>query len=177
LAHALQGKLPVLGWNNYNAWHTDFDENLVLEQAQAIKDRGLQGLGYNYINSMNENGHRPHLQRLTNGIVDDNWQAWGRDGNGRLQPDRNRFPDGIDGLARKIHDMGFKFGIYGSTDPLSIREKAISDLLKLPALRPAWAIPQVLATRKLMLRPLQAGVLTVSSNSPSNAPLFELAFG
>jgi hypothetical protein len=47
-----------MGWNNYNAWHTDFDENLVLEQAQAIKNRGLQALGYTYINRMDEPGHR-----------------------------------------------------------------------------------------------------------------------
>lgn len=43
-----------MGWNNYNAWHTDFNETLVLSQAQAIKDKGLQGLGYTYINRMIE---------------------------------------------------------------------------------------------------------------------------
>jgi hypothetical protein len=53
LADVSQGKLPVMGWNNYNAWHTDFDESLVLSQAQAIRDKGLQDLGYTYVNSMN----------------------------------------------------------------------------------------------------------------------------
>lgn len=53
-------------------------------------------------------------QELIRVIVDDNWQTGNRDGDGRLQPDLSRFPDGIDGLASKIHDMGFKFGIYGS---------------------------------------------------------------
>lgn len=46
-----------MGWNNYNAWHTDFDKNLVLSQAQAIKDKGLQDLGYTYINRMIEHDH------------------------------------------------------------------------------------------------------------------------
>lgn len=26
-----------------------------------------------------------------------------------------RFPDGLDGLSKKIHDMKLKFGIYSST--------------------------------------------------------------
>jgi alpha-galactosidase len=38
----------------------------------------------------------------------------GRDSSGRLVPDPNKFPNGISGLASKIHDMGFKFGIYST---------------------------------------------------------------
>lgn len=30
-----------------------------------------------------------------------------------------KFPDGIDGLARKIHDMGMKIGIYSSAGTLT----------------------------------------------------------
>lgn len=36
----------------------------------------------------------------------------GRDNGGHLVPNNTRFPDGISGLADKVHDMGFKFGIY-----------------------------------------------------------------
>ena len=37
----------------------------------------------------------------------------GRDSTtGRIVPDPTKFPDGIDGLATKIHDLGLKIGIY-----------------------------------------------------------------
>jgi alpha-galactosidase len=36
----------------------------------------------------------------------------GRDSNGHLIPNYTRFPDGINGLADKIHEMGLKLGIY-----------------------------------------------------------------
>lgn len=32
----------------------------------------------------------------------------------QLIPDPAKFPDGISGLADRIHDMGFKLGIYSS---------------------------------------------------------------
>lgn len=48
--------------------------------------------------------------------VDDCWsEKTGRDNTtGRLLPNTTRFPDGISGLASKIHDMGLKFGIYST---------------------------------------------------------------
>lgn len=37
----------------------------------------------------------------------------GRDNTtGRIVPDPTKFPDGISGLASKIHDLGLKIGIY-----------------------------------------------------------------
>lgn len=33
---------------------------------------------------------------------------------GHIAVNTTRFPDGIDGLATKIHDMGMKIGIYSS---------------------------------------------------------------
>lgn len=45
--------------------------------------------------------------------VDDCWMMKdGRDDDGHLVPNSTRFPDGINGLADKVHNMGFKFGIY-----------------------------------------------------------------
>ena len=35
-----------------------------------------------------------------------------RNDDGHLEPNATRFPDGISGLADKIHDMGLKIGIY-----------------------------------------------------------------
>lgn len=34
--------------------------------------------------------------------------------NGHIMPNMTRFPDGISGLADKIHNLGFKMGIYSS---------------------------------------------------------------
>lgn len=57
-----------------------------------------QDAGYEYVN------------------LDDCWQIMtGRDPvTDQLIPDPEKFPDGISGLADKIHDMGFKIGIYSS---------------------------------------------------------------
>ena len=43
----------------------------------------------------------------------------GRDSDGHLVPNATRFPDGIKGLADKVHDMGFKFGIYSTAGTLT----------------------------------------------------------
>ena len=53
-------------------------------------------------------------------VVDDCWMMKdGRDRNGHLVPNATRFPDGINGLADKIHDMGLKFGVYSSKSVVS----------------------------------------------------------
>ena len=36
-----------------------------------------------------------------------------RDSNNKLQPDPERFPNGIKSLADQLHSMGLKLGIYG----------------------------------------------------------------
>jgi alpha-galactosidase len=48
--------------------------------------------------------------------IDDCWQIkTHRDANtSRLIPDPDRFPDGINGTAKKVHDLGLKIGIYSS---------------------------------------------------------------
>ena len=52
-------------------------------------------------------------------IVDDCWMMKdGRDEDGHLVPNSTRFPDGINGLADKVHQMGFKLGIYQSESQL-----------------------------------------------------------
>lgn len=48
--------------------------------------------------------------------IDDCWSVKaGRDNTtGRIIPDYTKFPDGINGTAVKIHDLGLKIGIYSS---------------------------------------------------------------
>ncbi|KAK5987843.1 putative alpha-galactosidase B [Cladobotryum mycophilum] len=85
------GKLPTLGWNSWNAYHCDITEEKFLSAAEALVQTGLRDAGYKYVN------------------IDDCWSL--KDGrvNGHIAPNTTRFPDGIDGLAKKIHNMDLKF--------------------------------------------------------------------
>ncbi|KAI7237952.1 alpha-galactosidase 1 [Hortaea werneckii] len=92
------GKLPALGWNSWNAYYCDINQEKILQAAKSMVDRGFKDAGYTYINS------------------DDCWSRMdGRDPETHeLRPNMTKFPDGIKGTADQIHDMGFKFGIYSS---------------------------------------------------------------
>ncbi|KAF2395946.1 putative alpha-galactosidase B [Trichodelitschia bisporula] len=91
------GRLPALGWNSWNSFHCDIDENKFLTAAQKLVDLGLKDAGYEYVN------------------IDDCWSESSRDAStGRLRPNMTRFPDGIKGTADKIHAMNLKIGIYSS---------------------------------------------------------------
>ena len=45
------GKLPTLGWNSWNAYNCDINEDHFLDAAQYMIDTGLKDAGYNYVNS------------------------------------------------------------------------------------------------------------------------------
>ena len=47
----LQGKLPTLGWNSWNMYHCEIDEQKFLAAAEKIVSTGLKDAGYNYVNS------------------------------------------------------------------------------------------------------------------------------
>lgn len=66
--------------------------------GQKLVSLGLRDLGYNYVN------------------IDDCWsdKVKRRDNITReLVVDTKKFPNGIDGLAKRIHELGLKLGIYG----------------------------------------------------------------
>ncbi|KAI0665930.1 glycoside hydrolase [Trametes maxima] len=89
------GKLPALGWNTWNAYGCDINEDKVLAAASQFESLGLAEAGYQYIN------------------IDDCWPLKTRDAStGRIVPDSTKFPDGISGVAKKVHDLGLKLGIY-----------------------------------------------------------------
>ncbi|KAF5322055.1 hypothetical protein D9619_001326 [Psilocybe cf. subviscida] len=92
----LTGRLPALGWNSWNAYATNIDEAKILAAANQFVSLGLKDAGYEYVN------------------IDDAWsQSSGRDPTTkRIIPDPTKFPDGISGLATKIHNLGLKIGIY-----------------------------------------------------------------
>lgn len=83
-----------MGWNDWSYYQCNIDENLILQQAKALVDKGLAAAGYNTV------------------TIDDCWMAHTRDANGNLQADSTRFPHGVKYIADKVHAMGLKFGIY-----------------------------------------------------------------
>lgn len=84
---------PPMGWNSWNKFGCNVDENLIREIADAMVASGMKAAGYQYI------------------VIDDCWHGE-RDQFGFIQPDPDRFPSGIKALADYIHGKGLKFGIY-----------------------------------------------------------------
>lgn len=82
-----------MGWNSWNAFGTKLDEQTLLEVADVMVDRGLLAAGYDYF------------------VIDDGWQHATRVG-GRLVPDPDRFPSGMDWLGDQIRQRGLRLGLY-----------------------------------------------------------------
>ena len=47
----IQGKLPALGWNSWNAFNCDVNETKIVTAANEIINLGLKDAGYEYVNS------------------------------------------------------------------------------------------------------------------------------
>ncbi len=87
-------KRPPLGWNSWNTFATNINEQLVKDIADKFVELGLKEAGYEYI------------------VLDDGWMAKERDANGNLIADPIKFPNGMKALADYIHSKGLKFGLY-----------------------------------------------------------------
>ena len=87
-------KTPPMGWNSWNTFETNINEELIVGMVDSIISKGLQKAGYTYI------------------VLDDGWMAKERDANGNLVPDPIKFPKGIKHLADYVHSKGLQFGIY-----------------------------------------------------------------
>ncbi|KAK2464522.1 hypothetical protein APHAL10511_003501 [Amanita phalloides] len=90
-------KLPILGYNTWNAFHCNITEDLVYNQAQAMKSLGLLDVGYTYVN------------------IDDCYAEKNRSANGDIVAHLVRFKSGMEALTSKIHALGFKTGIYSDS--------------------------------------------------------------
>jgi len=86
-------KTPPMGWNSWNKFGCNVSESLIREMADAMVSSGMKDAGYEYI------------------VIDDCWQV-GRDENGNILADKDRFPNGMKALADYIHEKGLKFGLY-----------------------------------------------------------------
>lgn len=90
----LLGLRPPLGWNSWNTFTWDINEDLVKEIADRFISDGYQEAGYEYI------------------VIDDCWSLKQRDAEGNLVADPAKFPSGMKALADYVHSKGLKFGIY-----------------------------------------------------------------
>jgi hypothetical protein len=99
------GRTPVLGWSSWSFLRARPTATTIEAQARALRDSGLQKIGYEYIN------------------LDDFWyQCPGSQGpnvgpHGQWVTDSSKFPaegntDGIKVVADYVHGLGLKVGIY-----------------------------------------------------------------
>ncbi len=87
-------KRPPMGWNSWNTFAKNINEKLIFEMADAMVDLGYKDLGYEYL------------------VIDDCWSEKERDENGRLVPDKEKFPNGMKVVSDYVHSKGLKFGMY-----------------------------------------------------------------
>ena len=85
---------PPIGWNGWNSWEAEIDQEKVLASANAMVKTGLADHGWTYIN------------------VDDAWMGKRGGPDTALQPN-DKFPD-LKGMIDQIHSMGLKAGLYST---------------------------------------------------------------
>jgi hypothetical protein len=97
-----RAETPPMGWNSWNAFASDIDEQKLLASAQIIVRSGLAAKGYRYVD------------------LDDGWWLKRRQTDGRIEIRTTTFPSAAmaDGstsfrpLTDRLHAMGLKAGIY-----------------------------------------------------------------
>jgi alpha-galactosidase len=108
VGHALDNGLartPPMGWNSWNKYACKgLNEKVVRETADAMVSNGMKDAGYQFV------------------IIDDCWQT-GRDAEGNIVADAERFPSGIKALADYIHAKGLKFGIYSDAGAMTCAKR------------------------------------------------------
>src|SRR5881397_1331029 len=86
---------PPMGWNSWNTFQTNINEQLVRDMADVLVSSGMKDAGYVYL------------------VLDDGWMAMERDPRtGDLVPDPKKFPHGMKSLIDYVHAKGLKFGLY-----------------------------------------------------------------
>jgi alpha-galactosidase len=94
---------PIMGWSSWSFYRGPGTQAAILAQAAVVKDK-LRSHGYSYIN-------------LDAGWTD-HFDQYGRD-----VWDSSLFPAGMPALARRLHGMGLKLGLY--LNP-GIRQEVVS---------------------------------------------------
>lgn len=94
-------RTPPMGWNSWNTFGPNINEEVVLRSADALVETGLAACGYNYL------------------VIDDCWSKKTRDAAGRLVADPEKFPNGMKYVADYVHSKGLKFGMYSCAGQLT----------------------------------------------------------
>ncbi|HEY6243291.1 MAG TPA: alpha-galactosidase [Pyrinomonadaceae bacterium] len=97
-------RTPPMGWNSWNKFACDVNEQLIREMADAMVRSGMKDAGYVYL------------------VIDDCWQIH-RDAQGNILPDPQRFPTGMKALADYVHSRGLKFGLYSDAGTLTCQKR------------------------------------------------------
>jgi alpha-galactosidase len=97
-------RTPPMGWNSWNKFACDVNEQLIREMADAMVTSGMKDAGYVYL------------------VIDDCWQI-DRDAQGNILPDPQRFPSGMKALADYVHSRGLKFGLYSDAGTLTCQKR------------------------------------------------------
>lgn len=92
---------PPMGWNSWNTFAENINEQLIIEAADAMVENGLLDAGYEYL------------------VIDDCWSLKERDENDRLVPNPEKFPHGMKYVADYVHSKGLKFGMYSCVGNLT----------------------------------------------------------
>lgn len=87
-------QLPPMGWNSWNTFGWQINEQLIFEMADLMASQGYREAGYEYL------------------VIDDCWSLRERGKDGRIVPDPEKFPHGMKAVADYVHSKGLKFGMY-----------------------------------------------------------------
>ncbi|MBA4850181.1 NPCBM/NEW2 domain-containing protein [Emticicia sp. BO119] len=85
---------PPIGWNGWNSWARNIDQEKVIASADAMVKTGLSQHGWTYIN------------------IDDAWQGKRGGMFNAIQPNE-KFP-GFKEMIDYIHGLGLKIGVYST---------------------------------------------------------------
>ncbi|CAK79708.1 unnamed protein product (macronuclear) [Paramecium tetraurelia] len=88
------GRKPPMGWNPWNKYGCNINEEIVRQTADALVKTGLAAAGYIYLN------------------LDDCWQSARDPATKKIIADPVKFPSGIPSLVQYVHSRGLKFGLY-----------------------------------------------------------------
>ena len=88
-------KTPPMGFNTWNTFGENINENIIKETADAMVEKGLLDAGYEYL------------------VIDDCWSERERDPeSGKIVPNKIKFPNGMKAVSDYVHSKGLKFGMY-----------------------------------------------------------------
>ncbi|MBQ1367352.1 MAG: alpha-galactosidase, partial [Firmicutes bacterium] len=106
---------PYMGWNSYDYYCTEVNEEEVLANARVMADK-LKPFGWEYV-VIDISWYEPKAGSRSREFQYLPFAELSMDNYGRLMPDEERFPSskggaGFKPLADQIHAMGLKFGIH-----------------------------------------------------------------